>query len=98
MKFLLGFVTSRGEERAMPKFIDVHGGRVASRWATLPRLTPLMSNPGPVRRQVPRYWVSEGEGKIFCLTNAPDAKTAARVHREAHGLVADEIYEVQEGS
>jgi peptidyl-tRNA hydrolase len=45
-----------------------------------------------------RYWVDEGAGKIFCLVDAPDAQTAARVHRDAHGLVADEIYEVQEGS
>jgi Nickel responsive protein SCO4226-like len=44
-----------------------------------------------------RYWVDEKEGKIFCLVEAPDAETAHRVHREAHGLVADEIYEVQEG-
>jgi hypothetical protein len=45
-----------------------------------------------------KYWVDESKGKIFCLVEAPDAETAARVHREAHGLVADEIYEVQEGS
>lgn len=44
-----------------------------------------------------RYWVSEAEGKIFCLVEAPDAETAARVHKEAHGLVADEIHEVTEG-
>ncbi len=30
--------------------------------------------------------------------DAPDAETAMRVHREAHGLLADEIYEVSEGS
>jgi len=30
--------------------------------------------------------------KIFCLVEAPDADTAHAVHREAHGLVADEIY------
>ncbi len=45
-----------------------------------------------------RYWVDETAGKIFCLVEAPDADTAARVHREAHGLVADELYEVQEGA
>ncbi len=45
-----------------------------------------------------RYWVDESAGKIFCLVDAPDAATAARVHKEAHGLVADEIYEVSEGS
>jgi hypothetical protein len=45
-----------------------------------------------------RYWVDEKAGKIFCLVDAPDAETAHRVHREAHGLVADEIYQVHEGS
>jgi hypothetical protein len=44
-----------------------------------------------------RYWVDQRAGKIFCLVDAPDAATAAEVHREAHGLVADEIYAVAEG-
>lgn len=44
-----------------------------------------------------RYWVDEKAGKVFCLVDAPDAETAATVHREAHGLVAGHIYEVQEG-
>ncbi|MEA2901917.1 MAG: hypothetical protein QOH36_1804 [Actinomycetota bacterium] len=43
-----------------------------------------------------RYWVDEAAGKIFCLVEAPDADAAHTVHREAHGLVADEIYEVTE--
>ena len=43
-----------------------------------------------------RYWVDEEAGKIFCLVEAPDADAANTVHREAHGLVADEIYPVQE--
>jgi hypothetical protein len=44
-----------------------------------------------------RYWVDETNGKIFCLVDAPDAEAANTVHREAHGLVADEIYRVVEG-
>ena len=44
-----------------------------------------------------RYWVDEAEGKIFCLVDAPDADTAHRVHREAHGLVAQVINPVIEG-
>lgn len=44
-----------------------------------------------------RYWFDEGSGKVFCLVEAPDADAAARVHREAHGLVADQIVPVQEG-
>jgi hypothetical protein len=45
-----------------------------------------------------QYWVDEQQGKVFCLVDAPDAEAANTVHREAHGLVADEIYEVNEGS
>ena len=44
------------------------------------------------------YWVDEKAGKVFCLVEAPSAEAAHAVHREAHGLVADEIYEVQPGS
>ena len=45
-----------------------------------------------------RYWVDEAAGKIFCLVEAPDAEAANTVHREAHGLVADEIFAVVEGT
>ncbi len=45
-----------------------------------------------------RYWVDENARKIFCLVEAPTAADAAKVHKEAHGLVADEIYPVSEGS
>jgi len=43
-----------------------------------------------------RYWVDEEAGKIFCLVEAPTTEAASTVHREAHGLVADEIYPVSE--
>jgi len=45
-----------------------------------------------------RYWVDESAGKIFCLVEAPDADAANRVHREAHGLVAQSINQVIEGA
>jgi leucyl aminopeptidase (aminopeptidase T) len=44
-----------------------------------------------------QYWVDEKAGKIFCLVEAPNPEAAHTVHREAHGLVADEIYEVVQG-
>ena len=37
-------------------------------------------------------------GKIFCLVDAPSAEAAAALHRESHGLVAGEVYEVLEGA
>lgn len=45
-----------------------------------------------------RYWFNERSGDVFCLVEAPTREAAIRVHQEAHGLVADEIIEVQEGS
>jgi hypothetical protein len=45
-----------------------------------------------------QYWVAEGAGKVFCLVDAPDRETAIRVHREAHGLEAQEVYEVTQGA
>jgi hypothetical protein len=44
-----------------------------------------------------QYWFNEQEGKVYCLVEAPSKDAAERVHREAHGLVADQIIEVQEG-
>jgi Protein of unknown function (DUF4242) len=45
-----------------------------------------------------KYWYDEGSGKVFCLVRAPSREAASAVHREAHGLVADELTQVQEGA
>jgi hypothetical protein len=45
-----------------------------------------------------KYWLDESSGTIFCLVEAPSKEAAERVHREAHGLTADEIHEVTENS
>jgi class 3 adenylate cyclase len=42
-----------------------------------------------------KYWVNESCGKVFCLVDAPNAEAANHVHREAHGLIAQKIIEVQ---
>jgi hypothetical protein len=44
------------------------------------------------------YWYNEDKGEIFCLVEAPSEEAAEAVHREAHGLTADEIIEVKQGS
>jgi hypothetical protein len=44
-----------------------------------------------------KYWYDEGTGRVFCLVEAPSKEAASAVHREAHGLVADELVEVVEG-
>jgi class 3 adenylate cyclase len=42
-----------------------------------------------------KYWVNETGRKVFCLADAPNAEAAACVHREAHGMVAEKIIEVE---
>ena len=57
-----------------------------------------LATQGPHGVSYLRYWVDESAGKIFCLVEAPDAEAANTVHREAHGLVAEEIFSVSEHS
>ncbi len=45
-----------------------------------------------------RYWFNKEKGTVFCLAEAPSKEAADAVHREAHGLAADEVIEVQEGT
>ena len=42
-----------------------------------------------------KYWVNEKAGKVFCLCDAPNAEAAEHVHREAHGMLAEKIIEIQ---
>ena len=83
----------------MPLFMDVHSldGNVSLADVAKAHMADLQTQ-GEHDVNYLRYWVDEGAGKIFCLVEAPDAEAAHTVHREAHGLVADEIYEVKEGA
>ena len=83
----------------MALFMDAHtieGGVSASDVAAAHEADLATQDPYGVSYL--RYWVDEGAGKVFCLVEAPDAETAHTVHRQAHGLVADEIYTVSEGT
>ena len=83
----------------MPLFMDVHTieGGVSSADVAAAHQADVETQVGRGVDYM-RYWVDEEAGKIFCLVQAPDADAANDVHREAHGLVADEIYPVAEGS
>jgi hypothetical protein len=83
----------------VPLFMDVHeiDGGVAIDDVAKAHLADLQTQDAHDVRYL-RYWVDEEAGRVFCLVEAPTADAAADVHREAHGLVADHIYRVQEGS
>lgn len=82
----------------MPLFMDMHNvdGGVAADDVAKAHMADLQTQDRYGVRYL-RYWVDQGEGKIFCLVDAPSTDAANRVHREAHGLVADSIYPVIEG-
>lgn len=43
------------------------------------------------------YWFNAETGRAYCLFEAPTAEAGEDAHREAHGLLADEITEVRHG-
>ena len=45
-----------------------------------------------------RYGYDERTGKVFCLSEAPTPEAVRAVHQAAHGLLADEVVEVHEGT
>ena len=82
----------------MPTYLDIHdlpGVKATDVAGAHEADVSVQSKYGVIYRH---YWVDEEAGKVFCLVDAPDAETAARVHREAHGLEAQAIREVVEGA
>jgi hypothetical protein len=82
----------------MPLFMDIHNH--------IPGLTEDavagahqkdLETQGKHNVQYLQYWFNEKTGQVVCLIEAPDKESAIAVHREAHGLVADQIFEVKEG-
>jgi uncharacterized protein DUF4242 len=84
----------------LPLFIDIHeelpAGATAADVAHAHQADLAKQDAYGVKYT--KYWVDEKDHKAFCLVEAPTAEAAMRVHREAHGLVANRIHEVVEGS
>jgi Nickel responsive protein SCO4226-like len=81
----------------MPLYLDVHNVPGVSYHDAVEAHQKDLERQEEYHVTYKQFWVDESAGKIFCLVEAPDADAATRVHREAHGLVADEIHEVREG-
>ena len=83
----------------MPLYMDVHnklpdGATAADVAGAHEADVAIQERDGVTYRS---YWVDPAAGKAFCLVEAPNKEAATTVHREAHGLVADELYEVVQG-
>jgi hypothetical protein len=93
-----GFKTRAAFPRSMPLYMDTHRhvkGVTAKAVAEAHEKDLKVQGKYGVDYQ--HYRVDEKGETIMCLVEAPNAEAAARVHKEAHGLVADEIREVHQG-
>ncbi len=81
----------------MPLYLDVHNVPGVSYEDVVEAHKKDLEKQDDYQVNYRQFWVDEQAGRIFCLVEAPDPDAANRVHREAHGLVADEIHEVREG-
>ena len=83
----------------MPLYLDIHKnveGLTAEAMIAAHRQDLAVQRKHAVKYL--RYWFNQEAGTVFCLVDAPSKEAAETVHRQAHGLVADEIIEVQEGA
>ena len=83
----------------MPKYIDVHknmkGVKLTDVAEAHAKDLKVQSKYGV---SFEKYWVDEEQGTIYCLSHAPNKEAISETHREAHGLIPQETFEVKEGS
>ena len=82
----------------MPMYMDIHEVPGATPDAVARAHEADLARQGDHDVEYLKYWVNEETGKVFCLCKAPSADAATAVHREAHGLIASKIVEVDAGS
>ena len=82
----------------MPLYMDVHN---LLRAATPEKMAQARQRDIAIQAKYGvkylKYWLDPSTGHMFCLVEAPNKEAAFSVHREAHGAIANEIYEVIEG-
>jgi len=87
------------ESGKLKLFLDVH--RVGAGQVTAEAVAQAhekdLATQGKYGVHFINYWVDPRSGDIFCLSEAPSAAAVLATHRDAHGLVSDEIAEVTEG-
>jgi class 3 adenylate cyclase len=78
----------------MPIFLDRHdmSGLSAEEIAEAHRMDLEVQDQYGVKFMT--YWFDKERGTGFCLIDAPDSKTAERVHGETHGNLAVDVIEV----
>lgn len=79
----------------MPLYMDIHNLPEGTTAEDLAKLHACdVETQGKYGVHYHKYWLNEAAGKVFCLCDAPNAEAAIRVHKEAHGQVAEKIIEI----
>ncbi len=78
----------------MPLFMDRHDIQGVTAQAVIEAHEKDMAVQDKHGANYLTYWVDEARGSVFCLCDAPTREICEQVHREAHGLVANHIMEV----
>ena len=81
----------------MPIYMDVHRleGGVTPLEVEQAHLSDLEAQEKYGVRYL-KYWFNQEAGSVFCLIDAPEPDAAVAVHREAHGMIADKLIQVDE--
>ncbi|MEM0116995.1 MAG: DUF4242 domain-containing protein [Conexivisphaerales archaeon] len=83
----------------MPSYIDVHknvkGVKLKDVAEAHAKDLKVQSKYGV---KFKKYWIDEEQGTVFCLSDAPNKEAISKAHKEAHGLLPQETFEVLEGS
>jgi class 3 adenylate cyclase len=85
----------RDFKRNMPLYIDIHELHGATPEDIAKAHAMDLETQRKYGVEYRKYWFNESAGKVFCLVHAPNAEAANRVHREAHGKVAEKIIEIE---
>jgi len=84
------------EEFAMPLFMDVHRDVDASVEDVVEAHKKDVEAQKEHGVEYLNYWVSEDDDAVFCLFEGPSKEAGKKVHEQAHGLTADEIFAVEQ--
>lgn len=82
----------------MPLYLDIHRdveGLTPEAIEEVHQRDVMLQEKYDVR--VLKYWYDVNSKTAFCLMTAPDKDACETLHRQAHGNVAAEIFEVVEG-
>ena len=79
----------------MPLYMDRHYVEGATRSAVAHAHQLDLAVQEKYKVQFLTYWFDEPRCTAFCLIVSPDKETVQQAHNEAHGLVPNEIIEVE---